>query len=220
MPPVVFPIGAYHKELAADHLDRLLGKSILDWFIHQSSVTKDGHTSGANQPENRGDGRGPDTQGHANAQQSRVELRSVEAAEAQIQVASVQLADTPETGRHKDDDEQQERVGQQAVDAEHDKDHGIVAREVGEVVVDTALDFTKVGGLGQALEVEELGNRPEVGEAGAQRLAADAVEAITETRGDRVNGDLDGHSGKWWALREDRGREDKMEGMRKLRVGQ
>src|SRR5699024_3863210 len=62
VPPVVFPIGAYRKEFAADHLDRLLGKSILDWFIHQGSVAKYGHASGTDQPQNSGNRRGPDAQ--------------------------------------------------------------------------------------------------------------------------------------------------------------
>lgn len=35
VPLMVFPIGAYRMEFAADHLDRLLGKSILDGSIHE-----------------------------------------------------------------------------------------------------------------------------------------------------------------------------------------
>lgn len=190
---MVFPIGAYHKELAVDHLDRLLGKSILDRLIHESGVTEDGHTGCADQPEGRRDGRGIDTQWDANAQQTSVELRGIEATESQVQVTAVKFPDAPDTGSREDDDEKQERVGQQAVDAEHDEDDGIVAGEVAQVVIDAALDFTEVGRLGQALEVEELGDWAQVGETGAQRLAAERVEAVTETRGDRVNRDLDGH---------------------------
>ena len=197
MPPVVFPIGAYRKELAADHLDRLLGKSILDRFIHQGSVAEDGDTGGTNQPQGSRKGRSPDAERHANAQQDGVQLRGVETTESQVQVPAFQLANAVETGADEDDHKQQQRVGQQAVDAEHHKDDGIVAGEVGEVVVHPALDFTKVGRLRQALEVEEFGDRAQVGKAGAERLAADVVEAIAKTRGDGINGDLDGHDG-WW----------------------
>lgn len=194
MLPVVFPIGAYHKELAADHLDRLLGKSTLDWLIHKSSVTEDGHASCADQPKDCREGRSPEPKRDANAQQTRVELRSVEAAEAQVQVAAIQYTNAPKTGGHEDDEEEQGGSGQQAVDAEHHENDGIVAGEVAQVVVDPALDLPKVGGLGDALEVEELGNGAQVGESGAQRLAAEGVEAVTETRGDRVDRNLDGHS--------------------------
>lgn len=196
MPRVVFPIGAYRKELAADHLDRLLGKSILNWFVHHRGVAKDGHTGSTNQPQDGRDGGCQEAHGHRDTEQGRVQLGSVETPEAQVQVATVQLANSPETGADEDNEEHQSPVGQQAVDAEHDKDDGIVAREVAEVVVDATLDFTKVGGLGQALEVKEFRDRAQVGESGAHGLAADAVESIAEPRGDRVDGDLDGHGGR------------------------
>lgn len=156
-------------------------------------MAKDGHTSCADQPKDRRDGRSPDTKRDANTQQSSVELRSVEAAEADVQVTAIKFTDAPKTGSHKDDDEEQKGVGQQAVDAEHNKDDGIVAGEVAQVVVDAALDLSKIGRLRNALEVEELGDGAQVGETSAQRLAAEGVEAVTETRGDRVNRDRDGH---------------------------
>jgi hypothetical protein len=81
VPPVVFPMRAYQKELAADHLDRLLGKSILDRFVQQSRVAENGHTSGANEPQGCGEGRGPDTDGNTDNEQSCVELRCSEARE-------------------------------------------------------------------------------------------------------------------------------------------
>ena len=193
---MVFPIGAYRKEFAADHLDRLLGKSILDRFIHKRGVTEDGHTSRSNQPEHGRDGRSPDAQRNRDDQQTGVELGRVKASDAEIQIATFELPDTVETTGHQDDDEEQHGVGQQAVDAQHHKHDGIVAGEVRQVVVDAALDLAKVGWLGQTLQVEELGHRTEVGETRAERLGADAVEALAEARGDGVDRDLNGtHSG-------------------------
>lgn len=167
MPRVVFPIGAYRKELAADHLDRLLGKSILDWFVHQRGMAKDGHTGGADQPQKCTEGGCQERRGDGNAEQSRVQLRSVETTEAQIEVAAIELANSKETGGNEDNKEQERPVGQQAVNAEHHKDDRIVAGEVAEVVVDTALDFTKILRLGQTLEVEELRDGAQVGKSGA-----------------------------------------------------
>lgn len=167
MPRVVFPIGAYRKELAADHLDRLLGKSILNWFVHQRGVAKDGHTGSADQPHKCSKEGRQERRRDGNAEQSRVQLRSVETAEAQVEVAAVELANSKETARDEDNKEQERPVGQQAVNAEHHKDDRIVAGEVAEVVVDTALDFTKVLGLGQTFKVEELGDGAQVGKSGA-----------------------------------------------------
>lgn len=196
MPPVVFPIGAYRKELAADHLDRLLGKSILDWFIHKGRVAEDGDSRGTDQPEDRRDRGGPDTQRHGHDQQPGIELGGVEASNPQFQVAPFQLPDAVQTSGDQDDDKEQDRVREQAVDAQHHKDHGIVAREVGQVVVHATLDLAEIGRLGKTFEIQEFGNRAEVGKAGANGLGTDAVEAITKSRGDRIDGDLDGaHAG-------------------------
>lgn len=60
VPPVVFPMRAYQKELAADHLDRLLGKSILDRLIQKRSVSENSHASSANQPQGSCKGGSPD----------------------------------------------------------------------------------------------------------------------------------------------------------------
>lgn len=38
---MVFPIGAQIWELAADHLDRLPGKSLIDRLVHETCVTLD-----------------------------------------------------------------------------------------------------------------------------------------------------------------------------------
>lgn len=56
-------MGAYQKELAVDHLDRLLGKSILDRLIQKRSVAENGHASSANQPQGSREGGSPDADG-------------------------------------------------------------------------------------------------------------------------------------------------------------
>ena len=87
------------------------------------------------------------------------------------------LADAEHATNDKADDKEKKQIGEQAVDAEHDKDGGIVAREVTQVVVDSALDLAEVGGLGDALYVEELGDGPQVGEAGRDGCRAQTIEA-------------------------------------------
>ena len=85
--------------------------------------------------------------------------------ETNIQISSLKLADAEHTTYDQDDDKQQEQVREQAVDAEHDEDDGIVAAEVRQVVVDSGLHIAEVSGLRESLEVEELRERLEVGEA-------------------------------------------------------
>lgn len=110
-------------------------------------MTEDSHAGSTDQPENSGDRGGPEAERHTNTQQSGVELRSVEATDTKVQIAAVKFSDSVQTGSHEDDDEQEERVGQQTVDTQHNKDDGIVAGEVGQVVVDATLDFAEVSGL-------------------------------------------------------------------------
>lgn len=73
VPRVVFPFGA-GKEFAADHLDRLLGKSILNRFFHQCCMAQHRHTRGANQPQDSSEWRRPQAQRHRDNEQSSVQL--------------------------------------------------------------------------------------------------------------------------------------------------
>lgn len=52
---MVFPIGAQIRELAADHLDRLPGKSLIDRLVHKSSVANDDNAASTNQPKDSGE---------------------------------------------------------------------------------------------------------------------------------------------------------------------
>lgn len=189
---MVFPIGAQIWELAADHLDRLPGKSLIDGLVHKRSMTNDDQAAGANQPHNSEEGRREKTDRDSNDVQSRVQLRCSEAVLADFEVTAVELADEPHAGNDEDDVEEQPRVGEQSIDTEHHEHDGIVAGEVAKVVVDAGLHFGKVFGLGEALEVEELGERTQVREAISNRARTEVLETLAhvEARRQDVYGDL------------------------------
>lgn len=141
---MVFPKGANRKEFAADHLDRLLGKSILDRSIHEGSMAENGDACGANQPQKGGDGRRNESHGYGNAGQTSVELGSSGSESAYLQVISTKFANSPHAANDKDDVEKKPKIGEQAIDTEHDKDDGIVGGEVREIVVYTTLNLAEV----------------------------------------------------------------------------
>lgn len=145
---MVFPIGAQIWELAADHLDRLPGKSLIDRLIHERSVAEDGHTGSANKPHQSRERRGNQTQRDGDDEQTRVELRGCGTEGADFEIAAVEAANNEHAADDEDDVEEEEPVGEQGVDAEHGKDDGIVGGVVAEVVVDAGLGLAKVGGLG------------------------------------------------------------------------
>jgi len=124
----------------------------------------------ANQPQDSADRRRPDTKGNCNNQKTSVELRRSCASKSNIEVSALELANAEHAADYEDNDKEQEQVCKQAVDAEHDEEDGIVAAEVGQVVVDTGLDLAKILRLRQALEVEKLADGLEVGEAAAESL--------------------------------------------------
>lgn len=152
-------------EFAADHLDRLLGKSLLDWLVHEGSVTENSDSRGSDQPEHSRERGGPQAKGNRDDEERGVELRRRNSAASKLEIIALELADSVHATNHEADDKEEQQVGEQAVDAKHNKDSGIVAREVAQVIVDSALDLAKVGRLGDALEVKELGNGSQVGEA-------------------------------------------------------
>lgn len=115
-------------------------------------------------------------------------MRGAGAEESDIKIAAVEFANSVHTPGDEDNDKQQNRISEESVDAQHEEDDEVVAGEVGEVVVDTALHFAKVGGLGDTLNVEELGDGLEVGETRAHRRRAYALKPVAEARGDDVDG--------------------------------
>ena len=189
---MVFPIGAQIWELAADHLDRLPGKSLIDRNLQKCSVTEDGHARSATQPQQRREGRGEKEQWDGNDEQTSLELRRSSTESSELQVTAIKTVQNEHADENEDDVKEQNPVGQQRVDAEHGKDDQVVCREVAQVVVDSGLGIAKVLGLGKALEVAELGNGTQVGESAAERTRAKALETIlqVEARRQGVQGNL------------------------------
>ena len=56
-------------------LDRLLGKSILDRFVHKTGVSEDASSASSNEPENSRYWGSKDAEGNGDDQESRVKLR-------------------------------------------------------------------------------------------------------------------------------------------------
>lgn len=81
------------------------------------------------------------------------------------EVLPIEPAEKPKSSKQEDDVEQEERVRDEGIDAQEDEHEDIVAGEGAEVVVDARLDLAKVLGLGEALEVEELADRSQVGKS-------------------------------------------------------
>ena len=182
---MVFPIGAQIWELAADHLDRLPGKSLIDGLIHKRSVAEDDHAASTDQPQRRGQRRCDDSYRDRNAVQRRVELRGCEALLAELQVAAVEFANDIVPADNEHDVEEQIEVGEQRIDGEHDKHGRVVAGEVAQVVVDTRLHLAKVGRLRDALEVEELADGAEVGESRGDGSRPEAGEPVSQVKARR-----------------------------------
>ena len=195
---MVFPFGAQIWELAADHLDRLPGKSLIDRLVHESSMANDDHAAGANQPHECAERRSNEPYRDRDDIEGSVELRGGEALLPNLEIATLKPADQEHAHGDKDDVEQEPDVGEQSVKEEHHKDDGIVAREVAQIVVDAGLGFAEVGGLGEALHVEELGNGSQIGEPARNGARAEARKAVLDVQAGRqdVDGNLyPGHLG-------------------------
>lgn len=169
------------KEFAERTLDRLLGKSILDGLVHESGMSEDGEAGSSNEPENRGEWRSDEAQRNRNAEKGGVQLGRGSLDGTDFEIGATQPANSPHSSDDEENDKQQQEVGQQRVDAQHYKDHGIVAGEVGEIVGCAALDFTEVLGLRNALEIEELAEGADVREAVRQRHAIGALRKAVQT---------------------------------------
>ena len=128
-------------------------------------MADNGDAGGANEPQNSGEGRRPQSKRDGDDGQGGVKLRGGGAPRAHLEIVAFELANSVHASNDEDDDKEKQQVSEQAVDAEHGEDGSIVAGEVAQVVVDAALGLAKVGGLGDALEVEELANGAQVGEA-------------------------------------------------------
>jgi hypothetical protein len=156
-------------------------------------VSDDDDAGSSDEPEHGSEGRGPQTDRNGNDEQCRVELGRGSAPAADLQVVSVKFANGEHASDYEADVEEQRQVGEQAIDAEHGEDSGIVAGEVAQVVIDAALGLAKAGRLRDALDVEELANGTQVGKAGGDGRGAQAVEASREVHAGRqgVDGDAE-----------------------------
>ena len=110
-------------------------------------MTENANTRRTDKPESGTEGVGDDGKGNGDDEQSGVELRSGGAEVANLDIATLEFADTVHTTDDEEDVEGQQPVCEQGVDAQHDEEDGIVAGEVAKVVVDAVLDFAKVLGL-------------------------------------------------------------------------
>jgi len=152
------------------HLDRFLRERCCYIFVHKRSMSNNANARCADQPQDSADWRSPDTERNSNNQKTSVELRGCRAGKSNIEISALEFANAEHAADYEYNDEEQEQVCKQAVNAEHDEEDSIVAAEVGQVVVDTSLDLAEVLRLGQALEVEEFADGLEIGEAAAESL--------------------------------------------------
>ena len=90
-------------------------------------------------------------------------MRSVESAHGQNQIISTQLADTKDAASDEKNDKQQQQVGDQGINTQNGYNRDVVALEIAQVVADSTLEFTKVGGLGKSSVIEKLLWRPYFG---------------------------------------------------------
>lgn len=189
---MVFPIGAQNWELAADHLDRLPRKSLVNGFVHQRSVTENSNARSADQPQEGAEGRGDETKRNGNDKEASVELRGRRLEGTNLEITTLETSDTVHTGNDEENVEKKEPVGQERIQAEHDEEDGIVAREVAEVIVDTGLDLREVLGLRDTFEVEELSDGTQVREAAGDATRAHASHALpdVETGCEDIDGNL------------------------------
>lgn len=107
-------------------------------------MTDNADTRGTNEPESRAEGVGEDGKRYGDDDQTGVELGSSGAESANLNITTLEFADTIHTTNDEENDESQEPVGDQGVDAQHNEEDGIVAREVTKVVVDAVLNFAEV----------------------------------------------------------------------------
>lgn len=133
-------------------------------------MAQNGDTGGSDEPEDSAEGGSPETERNADDQESGVELGSSGPEAGNLEVVTLELADSVHTANEHEDDKEQGKISEQAVDDEHGKDGCVIAREVAQIVVDPALHLAKVGGLGDALDIEELGDGAQVGKSAGKRL--------------------------------------------------
>lgn len=128
-------------------------------------MTQDGDSRSSNEPKSSRERVGNDCEWDGQNDESSIELCRGGTEETNIKVTTLELADTVHATDDKKNNKGKKPVGEQSIDTQHDKEDGIVASKVAQVVVDSVLDLTEVLRLGKSLQVEELGQWLQVGEA-------------------------------------------------------
>lgn len=187
-------MGAYCTEHAVDHLNRLLGKSRLDRLVQKDRMSENSHCAGADEPEYSGEWRGDQEERDGDEEQPGIELTSRCSPVSNLEVLSAQSPDAVHSSDDEKDEEKQPPVCQQAVDAEHGKDSGIVGREVPKVVVDSALRFSNICRFRDSLEVEEFVEGAKVSEPRPYGLRAQVVKSSREIKARSQNFDGNAYS--------------------------
>lgn len=131
-------------------------------------MSENGDSRSADKPQKGRNRRSKETERDGNDQEAGVELRGCNTCISELKVSSLKPSNTPHATNDQEDDEQEQEVGEKRVDAEHHKQDSIVAGEVSEIVVDSALNFAKVLRLRESLDIEEFSKGFEVGEPGGQ----------------------------------------------------
>lgn len=79
-------------------------------------MAQNSHGRGTNQPKDRRDRGGKETQGDGDNHQTSIQLRGRERDHAQVQIIALQAANTVHADNDQDDHKQQQDVGDEAVD--------------------------------------------------------------------------------------------------------
>jgi len=162
--------------------NRLLRERALNRPLQKRRVPENRNRARADEPEHRAEGTREEAQRDRDDHEGGVQLRGRGPDRTELQVAATEPADPVHAADHHEDDEQEEGVGQEGVDGEHEEDDGVVGGVVAQVVGDAGLGLAEGTGLRDHLDVEEFAGGAEVGEplGDGPALEAGEVEAVGE----------------------------------------
>lgn len=128
-------------------------------------MAKNEESGGADNPQNRADGRGEKTERNGHNHQTSVKLGGGEGGEAEIEVGATEEGDSVQTQKHKANHKQQQPVGEKRVERQETENNGVVGAKVSQVEVDSSLSLSPGGGFGDSSNIEKVSGRLEVGES-------------------------------------------------------
>lgn len=150
-------------------LNLFLCKRVLDWFFHKTGVTENRHHWRTNQPQNRRNRWRKEPKRNSNNQQAGVQLWASEGGKSQVEVITLQAANTIHATGNKQNDKQQQNVGDQTVNRQQTKHNCIIGRKVAQVKVDTWLSVAPAGGFAESFVVKKVTQRLHVAQTRLQR---------------------------------------------------